>query len=730
MRICLLAANLNNYFMSLIKSSALAIATLIAAGAMAQSNAPLPVIQIDAGKVTAKMPPTFYGLMTEEINYSYEGGLYGELVRNRAFKADTIQQPMKPDAYDPAKYYPAQINVTNAPKFWNEIGSAKILLDTNTVLNDALNVSLKVELAGASKNSPAGVANGGYWGIPLRPNTTYHASFFAKAENFSGALTVSLVHVVDSNNISVKTAPGTFVFLGETTVTVADATIPKLSGEWRKYDVTLTTRDIAPSKENRLVISATKPGTFFNHHGTIWLQQVSLFGPTYKDRSNGNRTDISEILSAAQPKFLRFPGGNYVEGDYFNERFDWKRTIGPIEQRPGHRSCWGYWSTDGFGLPEFLGWCQDLNMEPVLAVFAGYTLKRDYIPAGPKLEPYVQEALDEIEYVTGDASTKWGAQRIKDGYPNPFPLRYVEIGNEDWFDRSGSYDGRFAQFYDAIKAKYPNLKLISTIGFERPEAERVKSRTPDLVDEHYYRSEEEMESQSFVYDKRDRSNPTKIFVGEWATRVGSPTPNMAGALGDAAWMCCMERNADIVHMHCYAPLFVNVSDLGKGRSMQWKSDLIGYDALNSYGSPSYYAQKMFSLHQGDEVLAISAENLPTYTWIQANRTRNGQTLPPRTNEVKSLFYSATRDSATGKIIVKIVNRSDAPQEVKVDIAGAGNIADEGTAIVLKAANRDETNSLKDPQHVMPATEKVSGLGSSFTRTYPPCSITILELDVK
>ncbi len=605
-----------------------------------------------------------------------------------------------------------KIAVTNAPKFWSAVGSAKISLDTNTVLNEALNVSLKVDLAGATKDSPAGVANGGYWGIALQPNTTYHASFYAKAKDFNGELAISL-----------ESADGKTIF--------AKSQVSGVSSDWKKFETTLTTAsDITPSKENRLVISTTKPGKFFNHHGTIWFQQVSLFAPTYKDRANGNRTDISKLLADAQPKFLRFPGGNYVEGDYFNERFNWKQTIGPIEQRPGHRSCWGYWSTDGFGLPEFLGWCQDLNMEPVLAVFAGYTLKHDVIPAGPKLEPYVQEALEEIEYVTGDASTKWGAQRIKDGYPEPFKLHYVEIGNEDWFDRSGNYDGRFAQFYDAIKAKYPDLKLISTVGYEHPESQRVHSRTPDLVDEHYYKSEEEMESQSFVYDKRDRDNPTKIFVGEWATRVGSPTPNMAGALGDAAWMCCLERNADIVQMHCYAPLFVNVSDLQRGGSMQWKSDLIGYDALNSYGSPSYQAQKMFSAHQGDQVLAVSAENLPTYTWIQTTRTRNGVAQPPRTNDVKSLFYSATRDSKNGKIIVKVVNRADLAQTAKVEISGVNSIAKEGTATVLKADNRDATNSLNEPNKVVPVTEKVRGLGTSFTRSYPPCSITILELEAK
>ncbi len=683
---------------------------LFAASALAQNA--MPVIQISADKVVAKMPPTFYGLMTEEINYAYEGGLYGELIRNRAFKADAIQQPIKPEDYDPAKYYPVKLPHGSAPKFWSTVGAAKISLDTNTPLNTALNVSLKLDVSGASKNSPAGIANGGYWGIPVKPNTTYHASFFAKGKHFNGALTVSL-----------ESADGKKVY--------SQAVISGVSGDWEKFETTLTTgSDLTPSKENRLVISTTKNGTFFNHHGTIWLQQVSLMPPTFKDRPNGNRTDIAQLLDDAHPKFLRFPGGNYVEGDYFNERFNWKETVGPVEQRPGHRSCWGYWSTDGFGLPEYLGWCQDHGMEPVLAVFAGYCLKHDVIPAGPKLEPYVQEALEEIEYVTGDASTKWGAQRVKDGYPNPFKLRYVEIGNEDWFDRSGAYDARFAQFFDAIKAKYPQLKIISTVGYEHPEAQQVHSRTPDLVDEHYYRSEEEMEAQSFVYDARDRSNPTKIFVGEWATRVGSPTPNMAGALGDAAWMCCMERNADIVHMHCYAPLFVNVSDLGTGRSMQWKSDLIGYDALNSYGSPSYYAQKIFSEHQGDEVITVSAQNLPTYTWIQNNRTRNGQVQPPRTNEVKSLFYSATRDSASGKIIVKIVNRADAAQEANVEINGVNSIAAEGTATVLKADNRDATNAINDPKHVVPDTEKVTGLGTSFSRSYPPCSITILELSTK
>ncbi len=669
--------------------------SMFAAATAGFTQTNLPVVQIQADKVTAQMPPTFYGLMTEEINYSYEGGLYGELIRNRAFKADAIQPNLKPDAYDPTKYYPAKYPENAAPKFWSSVGGAVLVLDAHTPLNDALNVSLKLDAAMASKASPAGVANRGYWGIPAEPKTTYKVSFFAKAApGFTGPLTAS----IESTNGNV----------------LASAVISGVTGEWQKFETTLKTKSVTASKDNVFKITMTAPGT-------IWLQEVSLFPPTYKNRPNGDRKDLSQLLADAHPKFLRFPGGNYVEGNDFVNRFNWKQMIGPVEQRPGHKSCWGYWSTDGFGLPEFLGWCQDLNMEPVLAVFAGYALRHDYVKAGPELEPYVQEALEEIEYVTGDASTKWGAQRIKDGYPTPFKLRYVEIGNEDFFDKSGSYDGRFAQFYDAIKAKYPQLQIIATTP--------VKSRVPDVIDEHYYKSEEEMESQSFMYDARDRAAKSKIFVGEWATRVGSPTPNMAAALGDAAWMCCLERNADIVLMHCYAPLFVNVSDLGAGRSMQWKSDLIGYDALNSYGSPSYYAQKIFSLYHGDEVLATDAQNLPTYEWKIPAR-RNNADQPATTREVKSLFYSATRDSATGKIIVKIVNRADAPQDVKIEINGVNSIADEGTATVLKAENRDATNSLGEPMKVVPATEKVSGLSASFTRTFPPCSITILELQAK
>ena len=644
--------------------------------AQGETTNPIPTLQIKADQVVAKVSPMLYGLMTEEINYSYEGGLYGELIRNRTFKA----------------------NPTNAV-FWSAVGGGSISLDANAPLNAALNVSLKLDATQAAKNAPAGIANGGYWGIPVKPKTAYHASFYARAaDGFTGPLTVSL-----------QSADGKTVFAG--------AAIPAPTGDWKKYEVTLTTKKVKPSKDNRLVITTTAPGT-------IWFNQVSLFPPTFANRANGNRPDLMQLMADMNPKFLRFPGGNYLEGNTIETRFNWKNTIGDVSQRPGHLDDgWGYWSTDGLGLLEFLEWCEDLHMQPLLAVYAGYSMHQQHVTPGPDLEPYVQDALDEIEYVTGDTNTTWGAQRAKDGHPAPFPLRYVEVGNEDWFDRSGSYDGRFTQFFDAIKAKYPQLQIIATA--------KTKTREPDVIDEHYYRSQEDMEAHAHDYDQRSRTNQTKVFVGEWATRVGSPTPNMAGALGDAAWMTGMERNSDLVIMSCYAPLFVNVSDLGKGRSMQWKTDLIGYDALNSYGSPAYHAQKMFSTHHGDVVLATGSQDIPTYTWQPpARRNRDGVEQPrPPAQEVPTLFFDATRDSQSGTIYLKVVNRSGTPQPVKVEISGS-SIASKGTAVVLKADHPDDTNSIQEPAKIVPVTEKVKGLGTSFTRTFPPYSITILELKAK
>ncbi len=643
-----------------------------AAVAQAQTTDRIPTLEIQAGRVAGHVSPTLYGLMTEEINYSYEGGLYGELVRNRSFKAN------------PTK-----------PVFWSTVGHAKISLDSNQPLNQALNVSLKLEAAPEGQ-APAGIANGGYWGIPVKPDTTYRASFYARpAEGFAGLLSIALV----SED-------------GDTTF--ASATVGPLSADWKKYEATLTSGSVKPSADNRLVITTTLPGT-------VWFSQVSLFPPTFNNRPNGNRPDLMRVLAGMHPRFLRFPGGNYLEGNSIASRFDWKKTIGPISQRPGHESPWGYWSTDGLGLLEFLEWCEDLHMEPVLAVYAGYSLNHERVEPGPELAPYVQSALEEIEYVIGGPNTTWGARRARDGHPAPFPLHYVEVGNEDEFDRSGSYNGRFKQFYNAIKEHYPRLQVIATTP--------VTSCAPDLIDEHYYLSAEEMEATAHRYDNRPRTGP-KVFVGEWAAHETSfppwdrrsaalaPTPDMKAALGDAAWMTGLERNSDLVVMECYAPLLVNVNPGAR----QWRPDLIGYDALEWYGSPSYYAQAMFGAHHGDQILATQAENIPTRP---GRRTGEGQSHR-RAEQIDQLFFDATRDSHTGTIYLKIVNCLGTPQPVKVEIHGA-SVDSRGREVVLKAKSLDDTNSIDQPRNIVPVSREVGGLGAQFTRTLPAYSISVLAL---
>jgi alpha-N-arabinofuranosidase len=397
-----------------------------------------------------------------------------------------------------------------------------------------------------------------------------------------------------------------------------------------------------------------------------------------------------EKLAAMRPTFLRVPGGNYVEGSNMASHFDWKKTIGPLVDRPTHPSPWSYHSTDGMGLLEFLEWCEDLRMQPVMAVFAGYTLDGRVVRPGPDLEPYVQEALEEIEYATGGPDSKWGALRVRDGHPAPFTVPYVEVGNEDNFDRAKTYDGRFAQFYKAIKAKYPAIQVIATMP--------VTGVTPDVVDDHYYKRMQGMFEESKHYDRADRNGP-KVFVGEWATREGTPTPNLGAALGDAAFLTGLERNSDLVVMSSYAPLFVNVNPGG----MQWSSDLIGYDTLNSYGSPSYYAQVMFASCVGDRTVSSSLAGVG-----------------------ERFFYSAT--SSASKVCLKLVNANSAEEPVTITLSGLGAAAHTARVSTLRANTTWATNSIADPKRVVPVSSTLSISGERIPYVAPPYSIQVLEIN--
>ena len=590
--------------------------------------------------------PTLYGLMTEEINFSYDGGLYAELVRDRTIGAD----------------WQALAHWTLVTKGSSQ---AKVSADDSTGPSLALPRSLKLTVTQAAGTAPAGVQNDGFWGIAVRPQTIYTGSFYAKTDIAGVAVTASLVN-------------------DETGATAASATVTGLTNMWKQYSYTLKTGAVPATSNNHLILTVAQPAT-------VWFDLVSLFPPTYKDRPYGYRIDLMEKLAAMHPNFLRLPGGNYLEGDHIDERYQWKKTIGPLVDRATHPSPWGYRSSDGMGLLEYMEWCEDLKIQPVLAVYAGYSMRQEHVDAGPALEPYIQDALDEIEYVAGSTDTKWGAERAKDGHAAPFPLHYVEIGNEDEFDHSGSYDGRYGQFYKEIKAIHPELQLIATAP--------VKSVTPDVLDEHFYMSAEQSFADANHYDKADRKGP-KIFVGEWATREGEPTPNLEAALGDAAWMTGLERNSDLIIMASYAPLLVNVNPGG----MQWATDLIGYNALTSYGSPSYWAQVLFGSCLGTEVVPATLAN-----------------AGPR------IYASATRDEKQHKLFVKIVNANSDGASFKIALATAGNIAHQARLITLSGKSPNATNTILKPDVIVPVERKIEVAGKNFDLRLAPYSINVLEL---
>jgi alpha-L-arabinofuranosidase len=612
---------------------------------------PLPVepavLQIDAATLGHDVSPLLTGLMIEEINHSLDGGLYAELIQNRAFLDDAV-----------------------TPLNWALVVSAgasgTMALDTTQPIADtALTTSLRVTADGAGDR--VGVANGGFWGIPVRPMSAYRASFFAKGEEGrTGPLTVSL-----------ESADGGLEY--------ASSSVAAITTAWARYNLTLETASVPTTSDARLVISTTEGGTF-------WINLVSLFPDTYGERPNGNRIDLMNLLADLRPTFLRFPGGNFLEGTTIADRFQWKQTIGPLETRPGNLTPWTYRSSNGLGLLEYLLWCEELNMVPVLGVYAGYSLDGSFINPGPDLEPYVQDALDEIEYVTGGTDTVWGARRAADGHPEPFPLEYVEIGNEDFFDVSGSYDARYAQFEAAIRAAYPNLKLIATTA--------VSTGTPEVLDEHFYDTPRAVQRLATRYDTFSRTGQ-KIFVGEFAAIEGRPTPNLNAALADAAFMTGVERNSDVVIMAAYAPLLANVNP---GAS-QWPTNLIGYDALQSYGSPSYHVQSMFGRLRGDVTLP-------------ATLTTSGGS---------QLFQSVTLARSTGTIYIKLVNAVSAPQDVRIELTGLGALSPEGQAEVLASSSVQDTNTLSDPNRVVPMRSTVTGIAPQFDYQLEANSFTVLSI---
>jgi alpha-L-arabinofuranosidase len=605
---------------------------------------------IDVNQPGHVIPSALYGAFFEEINNGGEGGTYAELINNRAFNAQTSETSAP------------------SPDPWTLVmgaGAAGTMsLDSTQPLNSVLAQSLKLVVSKVPAGSRVGIANSGYWGIAVAPGVTYTVSLYAKAgSDFSGPLTVSL-----------ESASG---------AVLAHASIGGLTSTWQKFTEVLPVDNMAaPATDNRLVVSASSAGT-------IWLDVVSLFPPTWKDRANGLRPDVMNLLADMTPQFVRFPGGNYVQGGDANTSFQWKTTIGDVAQRPGHyNSAWGYWVSDGLGLDEFFQACEDLEAEPVLAMFAG-----DFF-GGPvsqaDMAPYVQDAVDEVEYALGDASTTWGAKRIANGHPAPYNLNYVEIGNNDNLGgASASYIAyRFPMIHDAIKAQYPWIKVIAT--------EQVPTPVPDIVDDHYYLSVPDMEQLSHQYDTTSRTGPG-VMVGEYAVTSGNIW-TLDAAISEAAAMTGFERNSDIVSMASYAPLFVNDAN------RDWSPDLIVLNAGAVYGTPSYYVQKMFATHVGD-------------TYLPSHVSGDGG----------SLYVAASMRQSDRSVFVKVANTSSTLQGAAITLGGATCVGSTSTASVLTSAALTDANSFANPTKVSPVDSSVTGVGASFSFTFPANSVTALTL---
>ncbi|HEX3977536.1 MAG TPA: LamG-like jellyroll fold domain-containing protein [Solirubrobacteraceae bacterium] len=605
-------------------------------------------LSVDASQHGPAINSTQFGEFLEEINHSADGGLYAELIRNRDLKESA-----------------------SSPVAWSEVGSpgtdAGVSLDSSQPLNSANPVSLKLAVGAGTTHGRVGVANAGYWGIPVKPSTTYKVSFFARSDAANpGPLTVDL----ESNSGHVW----------------ASSTVTGVTGSWQQFTTTVHTNGGAPaSLENRVVISTPAASASGSN---LWFTIVSLFPPTYDNTANGLRIDLMQELAGLHPGYMRIPGGNYLEGDTIDTRFDWEDTVGPIQDRPGHdNSAWGYWSQDGMGLLEYLELAEELHASPVLAVWAGYTLTGTVVPQS-QLQPYVQSALDEIQYAIGPTTTYWGAQRAADGHPAPFDLSMVEIGNEDFFDGSGSYNAyRYPMFANAIRAAYPQLKLIATTP--------VTNGPVDIVDEHYYNNDPQYFAENaHLFDGMSRSGP-KVIVGEYATTNGTPTGTLANAVGEAAFLTGTERNSDLVLGASYAPLLVNVN------APSWPTNLIGYDALKSYVSPSYWAQEMLSTQHGDHVIGSQL--------VSGSGT---------------LFEVASQGA--GHTYLAVVNDGSAPAQTTISLAGLGAGASGGTATVL-TGNPDAMNSLAQPNAVAPVTRRLGSVGTSFADRFPANSVTVLNL---
>lgn len=578
-------------------------------------------IKADFSKKGLQLSPDMYGLFFEDINHAADGGLYAELIENRDFEYGKTPEGMSFDndstVANPAgwkNFYRKPSNMFGWMEEKQAGGAGVLSIEETQPVNAANAHYLKINKT--KKEGFFGVSNDGFWGISAINGEIYQLSFYAKAlKGFGGALTFTLTN--------------------STGKILASQEVKGIKGEWKKLTASL--KSTGTDANSKLVVT-------IKDKGAVCLDLISLF-PEKTWKNHGMRSDLAQLLADMKPSFLRFPGGCVVEGASLENRIQWKNTIGDLISRPGRWNIWGYHTTEGLGHHEYLQLCEDLGVQPMYVVNVGMTCQfRNGTTSGfDKTQEYLQEALDGIEYANGPITSKWGAMRAKNGHPAPFNIKYVEIGNEN---NGPFYQEVYKIFQTAIKAKYPDIITIANEFV--PINDRDYAKHPnvgiEMVDEHYYESPNFFYENVTKYDNYNRANSPKIYVGEFAvTKGGEGKGSLRAALGEAAFMLGMERNADIVKMTSYAPTFVNVHDRA------WNPNMLVYNSSQSFGTPSYYALKMFSENRPDEVIPTMVESPKDSLAASANSWKHlvgGFTLGAWNTEVEYKDVKVEKDGQT------------------------------------------------------------------------------------
>lgn len=631
-------------------------------------------LTVQVNKPTADIQPTMWGIFFEDINLAADGGIYAELVKNRSFE---FTKPLMGWKVQQKNFVEGAVQVVNRPE----------KEDTNPRY-------LQVLLQKASGHD-LGLTNEGFRGMGVKKDITYTFSVLYRQSSPAGKLNIELVNA--QNEV-----------LGSTSLTpeVAD-------NQWHKQSISFKSNATEPK---------AKLNIWFEGDGKIDLDMISLFpSDTWKNRPGGLRADLVQLLADLKPGFIRFPGGCIVEGFDLAQRYQWKKTVGAVEDRHliinrwntefSYRSTPDYFQSYGLGFFEYFQLAEDIGAEPLPILNCGMACQfnsAELVPTG-QIDPYVQDALDLIEFANGSTDTKWGKLRAEMGHPAPFNLKMMGVGNENW---GPQYVERLKIFTKAIKDKYPGFKLVNSSGTD-PSGERfdylngeLRKMNADLIDEHYYRSPEWFLSNARRYDNYPRTG-SKVFAGEYASHcdnsfVGAARNNWKAALSEAAFMTGLERNAAVVNMASYAPLFAHLE------GWQWAPDLIWYDNLHSYGTPSYYVQKLYSNNKGTKVVPITL----------GKDVVAGQ---------DSIYASAVIDTETKELIVKIVNASGNKAVKDIQLEGAAKLAKAGTLTVMQSSDMKQVNSIENPAGLSPKTQSFSPKGKIIKAELPPYSFAVYRI---